>query len=336
MNLLQKAKKEISDDESRMLLSELEQSTFVKLVQISYRAYKIGGSMEYSEKAFQNAELLKSGSLFDKLSNDEAMKASLIPDSLLVRENDINVNIANYETQKNEAETNERPDGEKINRLNTKILDLKRERDNFYDNLEKNYGQYYNLKYSDNSVKIAEIQKNLSSEEVLIEYVLNETDSITELYTFFISAEEVQFDRKVLPRSFNQNVDDIFQFMSSAGYMFTKNEDSKRFCVASNLLYKYLLDQYEDKIKDKQLLVIPDGKLSYISFDALLTELPDTSSTIYFNKLDYLIKKNSINYSYSANLIYSLDLGEKNSKKEILAFAPNYNSDSIIYRKQGF
>ncbi len=327
--LIQKTKKEISDDDSRIILSGLEQSTFIKLIQTSYKAYEIDKSSEYLECAFQNAELLKSGSLFDKLSNDAAMKESLIPDSLMMQEGKINTNISNFEALKYNAQNSESQDLSEITRLDSIIFDLKRQRTELNDYLEKNYSQYYNLKYSDNAININELQKELTPDEVTIEYALNETDSLIELYTFFITKDEVQFDRQKLTQSFTKDIDKIFHFMSNSSYMFTKNEDSKKFCIASNLLYKKLIGQYENKIKDKDILIIPDGKLSYISFDALLTQLPDTSSTIHFNELNYLIKFNCINYSYSANLLYNTNKVKKDSKKSILAFAPEYNSDSI-------
>ncbi|QGY46733.1 CHAT domain-containing protein [Maribellus comscasis] len=328
-DLLQKTKREISDDDSRILLAGLEQSTLIKLIETSFRAYKLENSVEYVELAFKNAESLKSGSLFDKLSNDEAMQSSLIPDSLLTLERKINLNITNFSSMKYNEQVSETPDVSEINRLDSVLFSLRRQRTELNDYLEDNYKQYYSLKYSDNSININKIQDKLKSDEVLVEYVLNEMDSLTELYTFFFTNNEVQFERQELAPSFSKNIDEIFQFMSNSGYIFTKNEDSKKYCVASNQLYKNLIAPYENKIKDKNLIIVPDGKLSYISFDALLTDLPDTTSTIQFNKLDYLIKSNIINYSYSANLIYNIDNTKTNSQKRILAFAPEYNSDSI-------
>jgi CHAT domain-containing protein/predicted Zn-dependent protease len=334
--LLQKTKREISDDDSRILLSGLEQSTFIKLIQTSYRAYQLDNSPENIERAFQNAESLKSGSLFNKLSNDEAMKSSLIPDSLLTLEKRINSNITNYKTTKYNEELKENPDSTEISRSDSILFNLRRQRTELNDYLEKNYSQYYKLKYSDNSIQINELQNNLKSGEALIEYVLNETDSITELYTFFFSNNEILFNRTELPHTFTKNIDEVFHFMSNPKYIFTKNEDSRKFCVASGQLFQKLIGPYENKIKDKNLIIIPDGKLSYISFDALLKELPDTTSIIQFNKLDYLIKSNCINYSYSANLLYNTDNTKKDSKKSILAFAPIYDSDSITIGKEVF
>ncbi len=335
-NLLQKTKKEFTDDESKILLAGLEQSTYIRLIQASYKAHKLDDSEEYIEKAFQNAELLKSGSLFDKLSNDEAVNLSFIPDSLLEKEQKINSSITSYNELKYYEELEENPDSKEIARLDSILFKLVNQRNELNSYLESNYSQYYNLKYSDNSLKIREIQNNLKSDEILFEYVLNETDTITELYTFLISDSEIQFDRKEFTQKFSENIDYMFSFMSNSSYMFTKNEDSKKFCFVSNSLYQKLIGPYKNKIYEKNLIIIPDGKLSYIAFDALLTELPDTTNTIQFNKLNYLIKSNRVNYSYSANLLYNTKNSKRNASKGILAFAPEYDADSITIGKETY
>ncbi len=257
------------------------------------------------------------------------MKSSFIPDSLLGQEQKINSGITSYEQKRYNLTSGGATDTIEIERIDSILFNLKRQRTGLNDFLESNYSRYYHLKYSDNSMKISEIQKELSPKEVLFEYVLNEQDSITELYTFFFSKNEVGFNRQEFNKSFTEDIDEIFRFMSTPDYLFTKNEDSKRYCTVSNRLFLRLMGAYENKIKDKKILIIPDGKLNYIPFDALLSELPDTTSTIHFNKLNYLIKSNCINYSYSANLLYNVDKTKKSHEKEILAFAPEYSSDSI-------
>jgi CHAT domain-containing protein len=92
---------------------------------------------------------------------------------------------------------------------------------------------------------------------------------------------------------------------------------------------------YENEIKNKKLIIIPDGKLNYIAFDALITELPDTSTNINFKQLKYLIKSNTINYSYSANLLFIFNDSKATVSNSILAFAPEYQiTDSIDFNNQ--
>jgi CHAT domain-containing protein len=112
--------------------------------------------------------------------------------------------------------------------------------------------------------------------------------------------------------------------------MFTKNKDSKQFCIVSNQLYKNLILPFKNQIQHKKLIIIPDGKLSYIPFDALLVNLPDTLTTIEFNKLSYLIRDYCINYSNSVNLFFKQKLPDEKTFKKAIAFAPEYKDGETI------
>lgn len=71
--------------------------------------------------------------------------------------------------------------------------------------------------------------------------------------------------------------------------------------------------------------------MNYIPFEALLETLPDTTKTIEFNQLSYLIRTYSINYANSANLLFkqTTSLLRKNKIKTI-AFAPLYAEGESI------
>jgi CHAT domain-containing protein len=126
----------------------------------------------------------------------------------------------------------------------------------------------------------------------------------------------------------------MFSFMSNPEYMLTTNSESLKYCQNAFYLCNKLLKPFYSKIQNKQLIIIPDGKLSYIPFDALLEELPDTSKTVRFDQLQYLIKNFSINYSNSSNLLFKHNSPNKKLKNKVVAFAPEYHSDSIEIANQ--
>jgi CHAT domain-containing protein len=77
------------------------------------------------------------------------------------------------------------------------------------------------------------------------------------------------------------------------------------------------------KLEGKSLTIIPHDKLSYIPFDALLSEMPDTAQ-MNFRDLKYVIRDYSVNYGYSATLLYDSSPPRKTFKK-LLIFSPEYN-----------
>lgn len=329
-SLLQRARKEISDDESKIQLSTLENATFHQIIKISYSAYSITREIKYLELAFENAERIKSSSVFDKISDQLALENSLVPDSILNLERKINNAITIFSEKLYEENSKSNPDSVVINEYNKEIFAATRNREELNRIMESKYKDFYDLKYSNTMLAAREIQQKLKANQVIIEYVLNETDSVTELYSFLISSEKLDFNRLKVNPGFSKSVKEMFDFMSNTKFMFTKKEDAKNFCVYSNELFKSLILPIKDQIQNKNLIIIPDGKLSYIPFDALLEELPDTSKIIEFNKLDYLIRNYCINYSNSANLLYKqLSAGRKTNIK-VLAFAPEYKEGDFI------
>lgn len=328
--LIQRARKEISDDESKMQLTALEYTTFNQIIKISYSAYSITKDAKYLELAFQNAERVKSSSVFDKISDQLALENSLIPDSLMNIEKKINNTIAIFSEKLYEENNKPDPDSTLINKYNNKIFEASRNREELSRFMESNYKDFYDLKYSNSMLSTKEIQQKLKKDQVIIEYVLNETDTVPELYSFIISSNGIDFYKQKVNSEFLESIEAMFYFMSNTKYMFTKNEDSKLFCIASNQLYKTLILPHKNLIQNKNVTIIPDGKLSYIPFDALLENLPDTTKTIEFNELSYLIRNYCINYSNSANLLFKQIPTGKKTKIKTLAFAPEYNDGEFI------
>jgi CHAT domain-containing protein/Tfp pilus assembly protein PilF len=329
-SLIQRARKEISDDESKIKLTALEYSTFYKIIQISYNAYSITRDSKYLELAFQNAERVKSSSVFEKISDQLALENSVVPDSLLSLEKKINNTITIFSEKLYEENSKSVPDSILINEYNNEIFTATRNREDLNKYMESEYKDFYELKYSNSMLSVKNIKQKLKEDQVIIEYVLNETDTITELYTFIISTQIVDFFKQKVNPEFSNSIKTMFHFMSNSEYMFTRKEDSKQFCLSSNQLYKNLILPYKNQILNKKITIIPDGKLSYIPFDALLENMPDTSKSIEFNQLSYLIRNYCINYSNSANLLFKQIPKSKKTGIKAIAFAPTYNDGETI------
>ncbi len=332
--IIQNARKEISSEESKIKLVELEQATFQKMIHTAYKTYEVEKNQEIMEFAFKNAERIKASSVFDRLSDELAKNNSLIPDSLIELERTLNYSITKNNELLYNLKQNEQSDSLEIANADSALFQLKKQREELNQYLEQNYSNFYNLKYADLLLGVSNIQQKLKGNEVVLEYILNETDSLPELYTFFISPGSARFIKVKTDPEFMSSIEKTFRFMSNPRYMFTRNEDSKEFCTASYYLYQKLIFPFEKEIKDKKILVIPDGKLSYIAFDALLEELPDTAKPVNFAQLKYLILKNNINYSYSANLLFQFNRPKHKTQNKVLAFAPEYSKDTFTFDNQ--
>ncbi|WP_319483041.1 CHAT domain-containing tetratricopeptide repeat protein [uncultured Draconibacterium sp.] len=339
-NLVQQARKEISNDESKIQLSNVQYQTISKIIETAHLAYNYSGNQEFLDIAFNNSEQLKSSALFDKIASELAQENSLIPDSLLELERRLNNTIANYAELQYEELSYDDPDSSLLEEYNDEIFNASRQRDELNRYMEESYPDYYQLKYSNSTLSLYDIQNRLERKEAIIEYFLAEpttekienssnTDTLTSLYTFFITSDNIEFQKKTLSNAEMEALEETFRFMASTDYMFTHNEDAKRYCVSSHQLYNLLIAPFEKDLNEKHLTIIPDGKLNYISFDGLLKTLPDTTEAIRFNKLNYLVKDVNINYANSVNIFLKNKASKPKLRNHTLAFAPEYHSEEF-------
>jgi len=106
--------------------------------------------------------------------------------------------------------------------------------------------------------------------------------------------------------------------------------DFREFVRASYDLYSTLLLPVQSVIKGKELIIIPDGELGYISFDVLLTSMPDTTKQAY-KRLPYLIKQSALTYAPSATTFFDdLSLKRAENNGRILAMGPDYGADNAV------
>jgi CHAT domain-containing protein len=79
-------------------------------------------------------------------------------------------------------------------------------------------------------------------------------------------------------------------------------ENVSGFAAAANALYQTVFAPSSAAVGDKRLLVVPDGALSYVPFEALVKQAGGAD----YASLNYLVKTNEIAYAPSASVIAAL------------------------------
>lgn len=315
------------NEESKFFLARNQESTFSDAVKISFKLYNQTKKREFIETAFEFSERSKSSNLLASVKDVKAKEFGGIPDSLLMNENKIKGNIANYTSMLFEENHAEKPDSQKVNLYSAKIFKFNEEYNKLIDSFEKLYPRYYSFKYENKVVGIQEIQSKLSKREALIEFYIKEPDiehTEGELFRFVITRDSVSLTMDNFDSTFLDNIQLVRDFLVNPNYLFTKKRDFVNYSISGYSLFEKLLKPVVSKLYGKDLTIIPHDKLSYIPFDALLSQMPDTS-VMNFRNLKYLVRDYAINYSYSATLLYDFSEKEKSSSKSLLAFSPYYD-----------
>ncbi|WP_163717946.1 CHAT domain-containing protein [Mangrovibacterium lignilyticum] len=324
----------VSED-SRLFLSENQQSTFVEAVNLCYKLYNQTNEDQYVSKGFELTEKSKSASFLAAVKDSRAKQFGGIPDSLQNKEDVLKINISNYKQMLYEESQQEEPDSVKVALYNSKIFNYTEKYTQLVQLLEDSFPKYYSFKYADEVVSLDQIRERIRNRDAIVEYLIDEPDGHKysgNLFRFVITNDQFSFSKISIDTTFTKRIEDVYQFLTSSDYQYTDKTDYQNYVLSSYQLYDDLFGKMEQDLEGKNLVVIPDDKLAYIPFDALLYEMPDTAA-MNFRNLPYLIRKHSISYTYSTTLLFDYFEKEKKADKRLLAFAPSYDNDDRDYNE---
>ncbi len=323
-------------EESKAQFTLLEQEIFKLVIRGAFDLHQMTHEAQWAEIAFYHAERNKAVSLFDKISETKSRVFSTIPDSLIQIESQSNSNLAFYREKLYDEMHFDQPDQKKITEYKTKIFNNEQQINRLRNFMEENYTEYYQIKYSRDPFTFSVFRKKLKRNEVLLSYSIDPPgeSEAGSIYIFAISKKEYQFSRQPFTDESIAHIRKLHAVISSNDFLAINTSDFKAYCDAACFLHDNLVAPFNKLLKEKRIILIPDGILNYLPFEALLTEKVDGNS-VHFHDLPYLIYENTINYAYSAELIRNSAASHTRYKKRLLAFAPampltgTLNNDTI-------
>lgn len=319
------------NQESRLFLSENEYPVYSKALEVAVRVYEQTGERQYFEKGFEVSERSKSANFQTMLRELLAKKSSGLPDTLIQKETELKGQIASYENFIFTEKSTPQPDLKKINLWKDKVFSLTQSYQQMIGFIEKNYPNYYQFKYADPVVSVQKIQQSLNRREALIEYFMKDEGkgSKGELFVFVITDNEFKIFRQPLGPEFHDTIDQFLLFIRNNNVLRTKKADYLQYTKNASDLYKRLIEPIVPAMQDYRLVIVPDDKLAYLPFDALLASAADTSK-MDFRNLDYLLHHHAISYTYSATLLYHYFQSNLKYSSKMAAFAPDYSDEPLV------
>jgi len=305
-------------EESKLFLAENEFETFSNALKTSYELYDLTGNQLYLDKAFTYSESGKSAILNESMKNTNALNIGGIPDSLIIREKQLEKSIWTYEELIYEETKQKSPNQNNLSYWNKYLFEEKQKYSTLVNYLEDNFKDYSNLKHHYNSITVSDLQETISRKETVIEFFL--TDNT--IYTFLIKRNKVDLYKTTIDSTFDINVNNVIKAISNNNFSHHGYDEFAQFQESSYFIYNLLFKNLKDKIKTDDLIIIPDGILAYLPFEVLITENNEYSK-INYKELPYLIFNNTISYYHSANFIIN-DKHSKTASINIGAFAPSY------------
>ncbi|MHB1051394.1 MAG: CHAT domain-containing protein, partial [Bacteroidota bacterium] len=241
-----------------------------------------------------------------------------IPDSLLGMENDLLRQIAFLDIQMQKS-AEHKDAGSSHSELSAQKFDLRARHARLMELFEREYPEYFELKYARNAATVREIQSAIGRETTVIQYLTG----TREIYAFALSGERLTV--KVLPNT--GRINQLVARFTAA----LRHYDEGEYRSSGTALYQAIVRPLEYSIAAaKNIVFIPDGNLHYVPFDALpMTPVPGAATDI--TSIRYLITQYAVSYSYSAAFYMKMHAGaerEKDHQRSFAGFAPVFR-DSV-------
>src|SRR5713226_7791511 len=275
-----------------------------------------GKALDYAAEAFRVSEEGRARSLLDMLGEVNAQITEGVPPDLLKRKQD------NLESQQQIADQltgiNLTADQKrKPTELEADLDKLQVEFDDIENQIRTASPRYAALTAAQ-PLSLADVQqKVLDDNTVLLEYCLGGDHS----YLFAVARSGVSlfqlppraevdklatdFRAQLIPPKLQRRIvgiDVAADQQRGLGIVQGPSENLAAFAAASNALYKAAVEPAANLIGDKRLLVVSDGALNYVPFEALVK----TTAGDDYASLSYLIKTNEIVYAPSASVIAAI------------------------------
>ena len=302
-----------------------------------------GKALEYAAEAFRITEQSRARSLLDLLSETDAKLITGIPIDLVRRKQE------NLERQQEIAETLTGivvVPGEpkkKASDLEAELEKLQTDYDEIENQIRVASPRYAALT-GGQPLSLAEVQqKVLDDKTVLLEYSLGTDASYLwtadsqslRLYKLppRLTLDNLSADLRaqLIPSRLQRRIVGIDVADPSRGLgVISASEDAAGFVAAANAVYKAAVEPASAMLGEKRLLIVADGGLNYIPFEALVK----TATSADYASLPYLIKSNEIVYAPSSSVIGAIrQQGAKPAGRAMLIVAdPVFNSNDARAR----
>jgi len=321
LNLIDSLRNSLELQSSKLQVGKMQRTTYDQLIYLEYTLFQTTGDSAYISKIFNTMEQSKSAGLWS-LVKDIEFKNSLIPPEDLEKENAIRKNITDLQGKIIEAGTDPDSDPDLIGRLQQANLFLNQQIDSIKNTYQQKYPDYYQAKFDRTTISLEDVCLKLTGNQVLIEY------AVAYDYLYIICATNSKTNLYRISRSQQSDEDLSYLLNFMKGHVESLTAQARtRYCEAAFRLYEFLLSPLASQISSRELVIIPDGLLSYLPFETLLEGKPNGNRGDY-RKLPYLIRNHSISYGLTATVFFYKSQRISKPTRGLLAIAPTYNFSS--------
>jgi CHAT domain-containing protein/Flp pilus assembly protein TadD len=273
LKIIESLRTKVSSHHLRTSYFATQENYYALNVDLNMRLYQQTRDKKFLATALQASERSRARTLMDVLTETHITVAEGISPDLLKLEQEVQRRLRSKSEALTRLLGKPHNDGD-VSSVSKDLVKLQREHDDVKDRIKTTNPKYSQLTQP-RPLTVAEIQRLLDDETMLLEYALGEQRSYGWVVTKgsiegielpgrqAIEATALRFITALTDRHHNQSDETRIQRQAR-----TKKLDAEYNSIAS-LLSQMVLDPFADMLGRKRLLVVADGTLQFIPFAAL-------------------------------------------------------------------
>ncbi len=267
---------------------------------------------DYTDFIFETLEKNKANLIIANVNEGIELGTLDLPDSLFFLKGALAKNIAYLEAQLyQEKEVKQGRDTGRVQKYENELFAYRQSETEFNEYLKESYPTYHRLKVEKEFISLDEVRNDLLNEnQLMFHYQLNREN----LVLVKISRQGVSIESKKIDREFPEKLKGFINSLQN------RNSSLSDYLAFSNYLAPLLGITWENLEGVSELLIIPDGGLGLLAFEALVLQSTGTEKS--FKDLDYLLKNVNVSYANSATLLALQTSSKSKADPKVVAFAP--------------
>jgi CHAT domain-containing protein len=293
---------------------------FEEAIALAKHLYEVRHEVRFLHEAFEVAERSKAHLLLQAVRETDNKGLGLLPDSLLVRERELSSRKDYWAKKYTEAERQLAP--EALAPIRDSLRKARREMEAFAQQLQNRFPQIYRMRYQWETVSARTVQKELCpAGTLLLEYFWGDSA----VYVFALDEDGIRLFAVPGPNRLDEQLELLQETLSDyAALSQDPNQSWQQLCRGGWTVFRELVRPALLGRDYRRLVVVPDGRLNAIPFEALLTDSTH-GQPMDFSALPYLVRDYRVSYTYSAALLQQHKArGAAWHRPRFAAFAPAY------------
>lgn len=324
VNIVLDLRNDYINQADKQFINDDATAVFDKLNEMLLRKNALEPDSNLLKKCFILSEQSKSMRLLEAIKGIEIGENSIIVEAIRATKQTIN-NLENqiYLGLKNTPNS-------LLDFWKSELFEANQEQERLVNVLKTTAEQNFKNLYQPQILALVEVQQILTKDQTLLEYFVGDST----LFIFTVNKDNYN----VLEVKKDFALDSLVEAMRTGIYntQYLEQPDSlvkftTRYIDAATTLYDKIIAPVKTLLRGS-VVIVPDGALGYIPFDALLKEKP--KELLDAEDYKYLLKDHKISYCYSATILK--DMVNKKHRQEptqpFLAMAPYFKGDTATIK----